>query len=99
MSRPSRRVTPAELRERFNDAGLFERASAGELLQIVEREGPAPDALQMPDGTVSRTVWYVDADLQKLALVHEYRLPDGTVGASGLPDPKRMVVDDEIWLA
>jgi hypothetical protein len=41
-------------------------------------------------------VWYFDLQLNRVALVHEYRLPDGSIGASGLPDPKRLLLEDEI---
>ncbi len=49
---------------------------------------------------MSRMVWYYamtgDGSLRKVALVHEYRRPDGSLGGSGLPDPKRLIVGDEI---
>ena len=50
----------------------------------------------LPEGTRSQMVWYLGQDGQKLILVHQYLLPDGTIGGSGRPDPKRMVLDDEI---
>lgn len=40
-------------------------------------------------------VWYLSLDGHKLAIVHQYLLPDGTIGGSGRPDPKRMILDDE----
>ena len=33
-------------------------------------------------------VRYLDADGNVVAMVHQYLLPDGTLGASGNPDPK-----------
>lgn len=41
-------------------------------------------------------VWYLGPDGQKLALVHQYLLPDGSISGSGRPDPKRMVLEDEV---
>ncbi|MCY3960092.1 MAG: hypothetical protein OXG34_00275 [bacterium] len=41
-------------------------------------------------------VWYLGPDGQELALAHQYLLPDGTIGGSGRPDPKRLILDDEI---
>ena len=41
-------------------------------------------------------VWYLSPDGRKLAIVHQYLLPNGTIGASGRPDPKRMIHDGEI---
>jgi hypothetical protein len=43
-----------------------------------------------PDGTYSETVEYFEGDL-KLAVAHRYVLPDGRIGGSGRPDPKKMV--------
>ena len=39
---------------------------------------------------------YYDENLTKVAMVHEFRRPGGSIGASGLPDPKRIWLDDEI---
>jgi hypothetical protein len=33
-------------------------------------------------------VYYDKTTKEKIAIVHQYRLQDGTLGASGLPDPK-----------
>ena len=41
-------------------------------------------------------VWYLRPDQTRLVLVHQYLLSDGTIGASGRPDPKRLVLDDEV---
>ena len=41
-------------------------------------------------------VWYFSPEGQELALIHQYLLPDGTIGGSGRPDPKRMILDDEV---
>jgi len=40
----------------------------------------------------------IDGQLVKLALVHRYLLPDGAIGASGLPDPKMAFHDGIIYL-
>ncbi len=41
-------------------------------------------------------VAYFDG-VRKVALVHRYLRPDGTVGASGMPDPKELLDDDVIY--
>ena len=41
-------------------------------------------------------VAYFESD-QKVALVHQVVLPDGSLGASGLPDPKELLVEDTVW--
>jgi hypothetical protein len=75
---------------------LAKKAEDGELLQVVEREAPARRQANQPAGTMSRMVWYVDTDRVKIALVHEYRHPDGSIGGSGRPDPKRLDINGEI---
>jgi hypothetical protein len=32
-----------------------------------------------------------------VAVMHQYLRPDGTIGASGQPDPKRLVVEGDVW--
>jgi hypothetical protein len=39
-------------------------------------------------------VLYVTPHGQPVALLHQYKRPDGTLGGSGLPDPKVVVTED-----
>lgn len=80
----------------FNEGRYFERLQLNELVASVEREHLAPPGAGQPPGTMSRMVWYFDLHFNRVALVHEYRLPDGSVGASGRPDPKRLILEGEI---
>jgi len=43
-----------------------------------------------PFCTWTQEVFYLDAANQEVARVHQYLRPDGTLGASGLPDPKQL---------
>jgi hypothetical protein len=88
---PVERLSPRELQDLFNDH-VLPRFLAGELLAVEESRGtPSPGAHQ-PSGTASLTFTYWEATkeegLRKVALVHQYQLPDGSIGASGKPDPK-----------
>lgn len=49
-----------------------------------------------PHGTRKQMVAYFEGS-QKVALVHQVALPDGSLGASGLPDPKELLVEDTVW--
>ena len=93
--RPARRVPPAELQRIFNEGLYWERVQANQLLQSVESAHPAPPASGQPPGTLSQMIWYFDG-LDRVALVHQYLRPDGTIGASGRPDPKRILLAGEI---
>jgi hypothetical protein len=41
-------------------------------------------------------VYYYTQDGNPIAVVHQYLRPDGTIGASGRPDPKRLFLEDRI---
>jgi hypothetical protein len=43
---------------------------------------------------MSQTVEHRDRYGRRVALVHQYRMRDGTLGASGKPDPKVVVLND-----
>lgn len=43
-------------------------------------------------------VAYFDGNYQEVARVHQYKRPDGSIGASGLPDPVRLLVDGIIYI-
>jgi hypothetical protein len=45
---------------------------------------------------LSQTVEYYDGD-NRVALVHQYLRPDGTIGASGRPDPKALLEDGILY--
>ena len=66
---------------------MYAAAAAG-LLRVEVATHPASSRYNQPAGTESRTVEYIDPDGQRVLLTHEFRLPDGRIGASGKPDPK-----------
>ena len=79
-------------RDIFNRRRLYARARSGEISTLVVREYTPDPRVGEPDGAVSQIVLYL-LDGEPVALVHQYLRPDGTLGASGLPDPK-VVVDE-----
>lgn len=95
-------VTEAELRAMFNQQRLSERASTGELVRRIlhydthltrnqrERLNRAltDDSRRLPECSRSQMVLYTTRSGEPMALAHQYRRPDGTLGASGRPDPK-----------
>ncbi len=96
------RVSERELRDLFNACEYYEKVQAGELLAtLIARR--APDAAYgQPVGTVSET-WRYDATrgnrLEKVAIVHQYVLPDGTINnPRGRPDPKFLKTEDGIFI-
>ena len=63
--------------------------------EVIVKDRPCP-LLSEPVGTRSQMVAYFD-DVRKVALVHRYLRPDGTDGASGMPDPKELLDDGVLY--
>ena len=83
----------------FNEGGYFERARTGKLdVQMTEDSHPAPAKSGHPKCTRSQMFEYFDWDTgDRLVQLHQYRLPNGTLGGSGQPDPKAMFVEGALY--
>jgi len=92
-------VDPEVLRRFFSDGDFETRAARGELTTRVRlrSERPTPAGLGEPPGTVSHILRYFDKDGRVVAIVHEYVLPDGSLGASGQRDPKWVRIGDKAY--
>lgn len=94
----TRWVSATQLREMFNDRDLYGKALSGELTAVTRKDSPLKTPTDdLPMGTRSQTVEYLDMNGDLVALVHQYLLPDGSLGASGLPDPKKLILDRCIY--
>jgi hypothetical protein len=95
--KPVEWVTPDIIREHFNRSQIFEQAQSGQIVTWAKRdshpENPPPGE---PVCTRSQIVYYYTQDNAPIAIVHQYLRPDGTLGGSGLPDPKRLFLPDRI---
>lgn len=80
------------MRERFNRSNYADRLQAGELVEhILEDRHPSLTAANEPFCTYSQMISYREHDGNEVARVHQYLRPDKTIGASGHPDPKRVL--------
>ena len=95
------KVDKRELRRRFNDpefrADLLRRTNQ----QVEQYCEPAPPSAGQNVGATSHVYdWFEyvqELDRTRyLATVHMYKNPDGTIGASGQPDPQYLVVGDTL---
>jgi hypothetical protein len=92
-------VSKRAIRDAFNAEGFPEKIRKGLVSVRVEKSWEAPPGrLFLKPGAISRSLLYIGGNGKKLALVHEYRQPDGSLGASGQPDPKWLLVGDELWI-
>jgi len=88
------RVDEWKMREMFNEAGFYERTKTSEIeAKITRNKHPNWIAAWLPFCTYSQEVSYRHNG-QEVARVHQYLKPDGMLGASGLPDPKRLQIGD-----
>ena len=86
------------MREKFNHAGLWDQAKKGVLKQIPIRVGhPSPPKADEPNCTHSQIISYRDRDGKEIARIHQYVRPDGSIGASGLPDPNRLLLGGTLY--
>ena len=92
------RIPAQELCRKFNESRFVERVMTGEIVEVVIRDGhPSPPKADEPVCTRSQEISYRDLDGNELARAHRYLRPDGTIGASGLPDPKRLRQGDVLF--
>jgi hypothetical protein len=90
------RVSQDEIRRIFNE-GQYERTQSGELITILMKnnhpERPIPGE---PRCRHSQMWFYYTRRRELVAVVHQYQRPDGTLGLSGKPDPKKLYLEDRI---
>src|ERR1700681_3113529 len=88
---PTRPVSKETLRQLFNQHGYWDKLLSGQLKLHILRSVLAPALVQQPPGTLSQIVSYLDSQGNEVARVHQYLRADGTIGASGRPDPKKLL--------
>lgn len=98
--RPSvRRVSSQELRLLFNQNAYWQKAQSGEFTHTIDADRvPSPPPPGHPPGTRSQMISYFDSQGNRVARVHQYLRPDGSIGGSGRPDPKMLMVNGVIYM-
>jgi hypothetical protein len=90
-------VSPETIRRAFNEGRYYERLQTGCLHAYLKRHShckrPPPGE---PICTHSQILVYYDRHNQPVVVVHQYLRPDQTLGASGQPDPKWLIVGDHV---
>lgn len=84
-------VSPSIIRKIFNDGQYYHKALSGQLTIDLKQDRVLQNPpVGEPMGTRSQIVFYYDLEKNFVAVVHQYMRPDGTIGASGKPDPKKL---------
>ena len=100
MTTPSGPIRVSEWRIRwlFKKHRFIRRIRSGELTEKLKRDShPSRTEAQEPYCTRTQQISYLDASSQEVARVHQYLRTDGTIGASGKPDPKRLQIGKNLY--
>ena len=80
------------MRCRFNRGGFVGRIESGEFtLNYLNNSHPDPSPPGHPWCTRTQMIQFIDSDDNEIVRVHQYLLPDGTIGGSGKRDPIRVL--------
>ncbi|SRR6266508_4328032 len=90
MATEIRFVDEKTIRRLFNEARYAERAQTGEFTEQVLYEEEPSHRSRQSRGTRSQRVAWFDTTGGYMATVHQFLRADGSLAASGLPDPKRV---------
>ena len=85
----------AIIQHEFNSRQFYERLQRNELRATIFKSKHRSPATE-PECTLSQILIYWDQNNNPVAMVHQYLRPDNTIGGSGKPDPKRIVVGDKV---
>jgi hypothetical protein len=96
---PVKPVPVVELRKKFNERDYQSKIASGDIWEeILDSPHATPKHSGQPFCTHSQMIAYREHHSnKKVALVHQYLRPDGTIGGCGRPDPKWLLCDEEIW--
>ena len=97
---PERFVPLPIIRKAFNSGQFWERAQRGEFTLEFERDTHYTRQVARERNftycTRSQVLRYFDSNGNRIAVVHQIRNPDGTIRASGKPDPKYLQLETEV---
>lgn len=95
---PSAEVTQVELNQMYNAGHYTELIEAEISLLKLKRNGhTAPEKSGLPHCTRSQMLRLYDSANVRIAVLHQYLLPDGTIGASGRPEPKALLLNRTLY--
>jgi len=96
---PPERVDRRTIREIFNDCQELQRLVSEKVnIATMKRSHLTnPEEKRLPWCTHSESLRFHNDSGTHSVLIHQYQLPDGTIGASGLPDPKQIKINEKVY--
>jgi hypothetical protein len=85
------------VRNHFNTGDFAGALGRGELLEGLWSDRHLRKPRKEPYCTRSQVLIYWTPERTPVAMVHQYVRPDGSLGASGRPDPKLVVIGDTVY--
>lgn len=97
---PVKRVPPETIRTIFNKSQYTRLIFEGHLVphMLSDKLLQNPHLKGEPPGTRSQVIRYADLAGQWVVTIHQYLRPDGSLGASGKPDPKRLRIAGTVFV-
>jgi hypothetical protein len=91
-------ATEGELRALFATARILQREADGELHRVVVSRGEFNVKLDDEDDYVQTVITdFLDSHREQHARTHHYERRDGSIAASGLLDPKRVLYNGQLY--
>src|SRR5260370_37157932 len=92
-------ISKDELHKIFNKTGYWNKYQSGQLQSILRKsKHPSSPLANEPICTQSQYITYVNESGEKIAGVHQYLRPDGTMGLSGKRDPKEVLIEGVLYI-
>lgn len=95
-------ASASEIRDLFNQSDIPRQISTGLLRpEYLRNKHLTPDRteeLGLPYCTHAQMIRYRDQEGRPVVEVFQYLRPDGSLGASGLPDPKRLWLGSAVYV-
>jgi hypothetical protein len=94
---PVEEVNEDIIRQYFNKSQILDKVDSGDYSKYYKRNSHLRNPpVGEPYCTHSQILYIYNEINQLKAIIHQYERPDGTLGGSGLPDPKRLILSDRI---
>jgi hypothetical protein len=91
------RISSTEMCRIFNDDGYWEKVKNGELQTFLLEACISKLLTHETCEIQSQMLSYRDSTGEEVARIHQFVRPDGTLAASGKPDPKRLLKDGILY--